>query len=409
MATTNSTTTGELRTIALSAINVREGFALVDGERRIRAAAELGLMEIPAVVRATDEQTGGLEEAVVANYHRAELSIVEEALAFGRLLELGLTRSGVAEELSVSRRLVTDRLELLKLPEALRPKLDDGSIRPGAVKALVSLAAIHPELPALAVAAVEEAPEDQWQEPLTWAGVAEDPIAAVMGQEPSRLPEGVYEDRVPYAVEAFALSEKALKDLAALRKIEPQLLGEGAMTAYFGPEEIEAAEALGAAHRSARGYSALIVGADVAAQLVGDSIAAMLKQARQVQRRRREAEQSMTGASGVGEDETPEPTEISEEEAQELRRQEREAEIERRRQAVAHNAELGAAVLNQARPSLPLRRGLRDAARVVRGGRRHVGRTRPRHRHRDAGRPPGGQRLCLRGRVGARDNRRSHS
>src|SRR5215210_839131 len=131
------------------------GYRLVDGERRVRAAARLGLMEIPAIVRETDERTLGLEDAVVANQARKELDPIEEAKAFRRLLEAGLTKRGVAQEVGVAQRLVTDRLAMLELPEELWDRLADGRIPPSAVKTLRELGAIHPELPAVAVKRVE--------------------------------------------------------------------------------------------------------------------------------------------------------------------------------------------------------------------------------------------------------------
>src|SRR5215218_4242931 len=195
-----STAAGVTRTIALSAIVVREGFnprthfndaeldrltrsvgavgvlqpvlvqpaeadgefELVDGERRYRAAIKVGLTEIPALVRRREEDTDGLIGALTANFHRAAHTPVEEAHAFARLLDAGLTRKGVSERLRVSRELVRDRLEILHLPDDLHPRVEDGTIPLGTVKALAGLAKIHPELPACALRRVTVAPKDSW-------------------------------------------------------------------------------------------------------------------------------------------------------------------------------------------------------------------------------------------------------
>jgi ParB/RepB/Spo0J family partition protein len=135
------TAAGVPRTIALSAITVREGFnprlrfdaaelerltksirkrgvlqpllvqpaacegecELVDGERRYRAAFKAGITEIPVLIRPRGEETGGLVDALAANFHNASNTPVEEAFAVARLLEAGLTRRSVSERLEVSR------------------------------------------------------------------------------------------------------------------------------------------------------------------------------------------------------------------------------------------------------------------------------------------------------------------
>ena len=103
-----------------------DDYALIAGHRRIAAAAKLGLVEIPAFVREPSEGSDGLELALVENMARVDLDPVEEALAFQRLIDRGLTRRGVAQTLGVSQRLVTERLQVLELPEEVRPKVATG-------------------------------------------------------------------------------------------------------------------------------------------------------------------------------------------------------------------------------------------------------------------------------------------
>jgi hypothetical protein len=273
---------------------------------------------------------------------RQDLDPLQEARAYRRLIdELGLTRRGVAEHLGVAQKRVTERLKVLELPAELQPKVASGEIPPGAIKALADLAKLDPELPAVAAATVQAAPANEWDEPASCADVSSDPIGVVLGHyggEAADLPAGVYQSGTGYPLSSFRLGDKASKELQKLC----ELLGQepGGVAIRFEGEDLEQAEALGALHRCARGYGALIVGQDVADQLAGDSIARALK--RQRARRRREWErrdaQANCGPSGGEEHAT------SEEEAKERRRREPEAEQEARRRAAAHNLELGALV-----------------------------------------------------------------
>jgi len=106
-----------------------------------------------------------LIDAVVENLHRSDHTPVEEARAFARLLDAGLTRKGICERLSVTRERVRERLLLLEVPRELHGAIDAGEIPLGAVPALVELASIHPGLPACAWRRVSETPEQSWRRP----------------------------------------------------------------------------------------------------------------------------------------------------------------------------------------------------------------------------------------------------
>ena len=323
----------------LVAPNGGDGYRLIAGHRRLRASQNAALSEVPVIVRETDSATGGLDLALIENMARADLDPVEEALAFRRLIEEGgLTRKGVAERLSIAQKRVTDRLRILEIPEELHPRIASGGIPPGAVIALAQLAEVHPGLPAVAVAHVEhEVEEYGWEAPITWADVAEDPIGVVASahDDERALPAGVYVGDASYALERFSLSEKAKRDLT--KYVELTAADPETLQVRFGREEIEQAEALGAVHRSKSGYGLLIVGQEVADQLVGDGIARHLKAER---KHRRELEKRAEGERGPSA-EAGEPA--SEEELQEARRREREAAQEARREATAYNHELGIA------------------------------------------------------------------
>ena len=317
-------------------------YELVDGERRYRAAFRAGLTEVPVLIRARDQEAGGLVSALTANFHRADHTPVEEARAFARLLEAGLTRKGICERLQVSRELVRDRLEILTLPEELHQHVDAGLIPLGAVKVLAGLTKIHPGLPACALRRVLDEPEDSWRRRVSWQDVIADPIGAVTtqyGDEEPNLPEGVFEAFAQYPLSAFTLGAKGEKDLAALAALNPAYASRDEVTVTFNGDMVERAAALGAAHRSEHGHSAVIIGQEVANDLIADLLKAQLKAERD--RSKRERENGERAADAGAAPAAPE----SKEQEEARRRQEREAERERRVHACAFNLELGVAVL----------------------------------------------------------------
>jgi ParB family chromosome partitioning protein len=118
-------------------------FELVAGERRWRAAQRVGLHEVPAIVRAFADSEA-LEIALVENLQREDLSPLEEAEAYSRLVdEFGRTQAGLAEAVGKSRSHVANTLRLLSLPEPVRRRLEEGELSAGHARAL--LAAHDPE------------------------------------------------------------------------------------------------------------------------------------------------------------------------------------------------------------------------------------------------------------------------
>ena len=116
-----------------------DGFELVAGERRLRAAKRAGLSSIPVVVVETDRE-GSLERALVENLHREDLNPIEEAAAYRQLLEEGgLTQQVLADRLGRSRVAITNALRLLELPVAIQKLLIDERLAAGHGKALLGL------------------------------------------------------------------------------------------------------------------------------------------------------------------------------------------------------------------------------------------------------------------------------
>ncbi|MCA1726797.1 MAG: ParB/RepB/Spo0J family partition protein [Actinobacteria bacterium] len=116
-----------------------DGYELVAGERRLRAARMAGLATIPAVVRETDEAES-LREALIENIHREDLGPLELAAAFQELLEdLGVSQETLAERLGFSRAHIANTIRLLALPGEVQRMLMEGNLTAGHARALLAL------------------------------------------------------------------------------------------------------------------------------------------------------------------------------------------------------------------------------------------------------------------------------
>ncbi|MDX8410997.1 MAG: ParB/RepB/Spo0J family partition protein [Mariprofundaceae bacterium] len=116
-------------------------YELIAGERRWRAAQAAGLTDIPAVVRdVADAQA--LELAIIENVQRDDLSAIESARAYQRLIEeFSLTQQQVADKIGVSRVQVSNILRLLQLPESIQQMVEEKRLDMGHARALIGLAA----------------------------------------------------------------------------------------------------------------------------------------------------------------------------------------------------------------------------------------------------------------------------
>ena len=136
---------------------VDDRFELVAGERRWRAATRAGLASVPAVVRTTDDLSS-VEQALVENLHRQDLTPLEEAAAYQQLIEdFDLTHEDVADRVGKSRSAVTNTLRLLGLPPTIQHLLADGRLSAGHARALLGT----PDR-ALQSSIAEQAVEDGW-------------------------------------------------------------------------------------------------------------------------------------------------------------------------------------------------------------------------------------------------------
>jgi ParB family transcriptional regulator, chromosome partitioning protein len=118
----------------------RDGaYTIIAGERRVRAARMAGLSKIPVVVRQFSAQEK-LEIALIENVQRDDLTPIEEALAYRRLMEMAdLSQEQIAVKVGKDRSTIANTLRLLKLPEEAREALGSGAINAGHARALLTV------------------------------------------------------------------------------------------------------------------------------------------------------------------------------------------------------------------------------------------------------------------------------
>ncbi|MCC5891362.1 nucleoid occlusion protein [Exiguobacterium sp.] len=124
-------------------------YEIIAGERRFRAAKSLGWSSIPAIVRDMDDDTTAAL-ALIENLQREQLSPIEEAEAYERLLAMnGLTQAALAKSLGKSQSTIANKLRLLKLPEDVKQCLRDRQINERHARALLPLKDPHLQLEVL--------------------------------------------------------------------------------------------------------------------------------------------------------------------------------------------------------------------------------------------------------------------
>ena len=130
---------------------VGEGYELIAGERRLRAARKAGLREVPVIVReASNSET--LQLALLENLQREDLNPIEEATAYQRLQEeFELSQEEIAQKVGRSRPAVANCMRLLLLPREVQQELAQGKLPVGQARALLGL-----ESEALMLAAARE-------------------------------------------------------------------------------------------------------------------------------------------------------------------------------------------------------------------------------------------------------------
>jgi len=132
---------GILQPLLVRSLTAQEtDFELIAGERRWRAAQRVGLHEVPIIIRQISDLEA-LEIALIENLQREDLSPLEEAEAYRRLIdEFARTQASLAEALGKSRSHIANTVRLLSLPAPVRHRLDEGELSAGHARALLGAA-----------------------------------------------------------------------------------------------------------------------------------------------------------------------------------------------------------------------------------------------------------------------------
>ena len=132
---------GILQPLLVRSLTAQEtDFELIAGERRWRAAQRVGLHDVPIIIRQIGDREA-LEIALIENLQREDLSPLEEAEAYRRLIEeFARTQASLAEALGKSRSHIANTVRLLSLPAPVRHRLDEGELSAGHARALLGAA-----------------------------------------------------------------------------------------------------------------------------------------------------------------------------------------------------------------------------------------------------------------------------
>ncbi len=127
----------------LQPIVVREKdgrYEIVFGERRYRAALQLGYSKIPAIIREGVDDKNGLLIALVENLQRDELNPIETANAYNSVIgEFNITQEELSKMIGKSRVAIANTMRLIKLPDAIKSCVNQGKITEGHARALLSV------------------------------------------------------------------------------------------------------------------------------------------------------------------------------------------------------------------------------------------------------------------------------
>jgi ParB family chromosome partitioning protein len=116
-----------------------DGFELIAGERRLRAAKKAGLTQVPVVTKRIDDSKL-LELSIVENIQRANINPIEESEAYHRLItEFNLTQDKLATRVGKSRSAVANFLRLRQLPEPIKASIQQGKLAMGHARALLGV------------------------------------------------------------------------------------------------------------------------------------------------------------------------------------------------------------------------------------------------------------------------------
>jgi ParB/RepB/Spo0J family partition protein len=189
-------------------------FRIESGHRRYNASLAAELKTIPAIVTGNGDTPADDEfvRAIVTNVQRADLTPVDEARAFLKLItEHGLTPQGVSERVGVSQKRVTERMELLEFPPRIIDLFHEGALQP---RVRVNLRAMARVSSGLAIAAAElVASEDNVNA-----------ANAVLATDPLRVVRALARSASPFAISAWQVTADDLKGAKVPKKVRDELV-----------------------------------------------------------------------------------------------------------------------------------------------------------------------------------------
>lgn len=130
---------GILQPIVVRSIPGSDNYELIMGERRLRASKEVGLEQIPVIIRETADEDM-LRDALLENLHRSQLNPLEEASAYQQLMaDFGITQEQLAERIGRSRPQISNTIRLLRLPPLVQKRVAAGVLSAGHARAILSV------------------------------------------------------------------------------------------------------------------------------------------------------------------------------------------------------------------------------------------------------------------------------
>jgi ParB family chromosome partitioning protein len=130
---------GILQPIVVRTIPGSENYELIMGERRLRASKEVGLEQIPVIIRDTADEDM-LRDALLENLHRSQLNPLEEASAYQQLMaDFGITQEQLAERIGRSRPQISNTIRLLRLPPLVQKRVAAGVLSAGHARAILAV------------------------------------------------------------------------------------------------------------------------------------------------------------------------------------------------------------------------------------------------------------------------------
>ena len=215
---------GVIQPLVLSAqeSDEEQKYALIAGERRLRAAFMAGLETVPAVLREADGQDH-LLLALTENVQRADLNPLETATAYQNLVvEFDLSHAEIGKRVGKSRTAVTNTLRLLDLPDVVQQAVRKGQISMGHARALLALPTIKAQSAALQSILTRDLSVRQ----------TEDLVSQLKGKKKTKKPT-----KEPKSPELKSLEEELQAKLGTKVRLTRSKKGAGTITIHYYSDE----------------------------------------------------------------------------------------------------------------------------------------------------------------------------